>query len=57
MEQLERKMYLLLSLLPNEQEVRERLDSLVPIYPFNEYEYIISKSTNTLFPTSSPRVF
>ena len=42
MEQLERHLHELLSLLPNEQEVRERLDSLVSIYPFNEYEYVIA---------------
>ena len=42
MEQLARAIDELLSLLPNEQDVRTRLDSLVSIYPFNEYEYIIS---------------
>lgn len=42
MEKLEREIDRLLNLLPNEQEVRQRLDSLVSIYPFNEYEYIIS---------------
>lgn len=42
MEQLAREIDELLSLLPNEQAVRTRLDSLVSIYPFNEYEYIIS---------------
>ena len=42
MEQLERHLNELLALLPNEEEVRDRLDSLVSIYPFNEYEYMIS---------------
>ena len=42
MEQLERQINELLALLPNEQEIRDRLDSLVSIYPFNEYEYLIS---------------
>ena len=32
----------MLAQLPNEQEVRVRLESLVSVYPFNEYEYIIS---------------
>lgn len=42
MEHLEEELDLLLAKLPNEEAVRERLDSLVSIYPFNEYEYIIS---------------
>ena len=42
MEQLAREIDALLGLLPNEQDVRTRLDSLVSLYPFNEYEYIIS---------------
>ena len=42
MEQLDRELEKLLKLLPNEHQVRDRLDSLVSIYPFNEYEYIIS---------------
>ena len=28
--------------LPNEEDIREKLDTLVSVYPFNEYEYIIS---------------
>ena len=42
MEHLQEELDALLSQLPNEQEVRDRLDSLVSVYPFNEYEYIIS---------------
>ena len=42
MEQLQREINELLRLLPNEREVQDRLDSLVSIYPFNEYEYIIA---------------
>lgn len=42
MEYLQREINLLLARLPNEQEIRERLDSLVSVYPFNEYEYLIS---------------
>ena len=42
MEHLQEQLDLLLAQLPNEQEVRDRLESLVSAYPFNEYEYIIS---------------
>lgn len=42
LEHLERELDTLLSQLPNEQEFRERLDSLQSVYPFNQYEYIIS---------------
>jgi len=42
MEHLQEELDALLTQLPNEQEVRDRLDSLVSFYPFNEYEYIIS---------------
>lgn len=42
MEHLQEELDALLSQLPNEQEVRDRLDSLVSVYPFNEYEYVIS---------------
>lgn len=42
MEHLEEELDLLLAKLPDEEAVRQRLDSLVSIYPFNEYEYIIS---------------
>lgn len=42
MERLEKELETLLAQLPNEQEIRERLDTLVSIYPFNEYEYLIS---------------
>ena len=42
MEHLQREIDELLNQLPDEQEVRERLASLVSIYPFNEYEYLIA---------------
>jgi len=42
MEHLEKELHRLLAALPNEQEVRDRLQNLVSVYPFNEYEYIIS---------------
>ncbi|MCH8965192.1 MAG: hypothetical protein IIB58_09540, partial [Planctomycetes bacterium] len=42
MEHLQEELDLLLAQLPNESEVRDRLESLVSVYPFNEYEYIIS---------------
>ena len=42
MEHLQEELDALLTRLPNGREVRDRLDSLVSVYPFNEYEYIIS---------------
>lgn len=42
MEHLEKELNTLLSQLPNECEFRDRLDSLVSVYPFNEYEFIMS---------------
>ena len=42
MERLIDEIDVLLARLPNEEDVRERLDSLVSVYPFNEYEYMIS---------------
>ncbi len=42
MEHLQEELDSLLAQLPIEQEVRDRLESLVSVYPFNEYEYIIS---------------
>ena len=42
MEQLTAELDALLSELPNEDEFRSRLDSLQSVYPFNEYEFIIS---------------
>lgn len=42
MERLQKELESLLTRLPNEREVRERLVSLVSVYPFNEYEYIIA---------------
>lgn len=42
MEHLTRELDDLLKKLKNEAEVREQLQNLVSIYPFNKYEYIIS---------------
>lgn len=42
MERLRQELHSLLERLPNEEAIRDRLASLVSIYPFNEYEYIIS---------------
>lgn len=42
MEHLERELNALVAQLPNEDEFRSRLDSLVSVYPFSEYEYVIS---------------
>ena len=42
MERLREDLDSLLASLSNEPEVRERLSSLVSVYPFNEYEYIIA---------------
>ena len=42
MERLQEDLEALLAKLSNESEVRNRLRSLVSVYPFNEYEYIIA---------------
>ena len=42
MEHLREDLDSLLARLSNEPEVRDRLESLVSVYPFNEYEYIIA---------------
>ena len=42
MEHLQNELDQLLSKLPNEEELRRRLDDLVSVFPFNEYEYMIS---------------
>ena len=42
MERLQQELEALIALLPNEGSVRDRLDNLVSVYPFNEYEYVIS---------------
>lgn len=42
MERLQEELQALLDGLPDEDEIHHRLDSLVSVYPFNEYEYIIS---------------
>ncbi|MFH0981170.1 MAG: hypothetical protein V2A79_06505 [Planctomycetota bacterium] len=42
MEHLQRELDHLVESLPNKQEFRNRLEDLVSVYPFNEYEYIIS---------------
>ena len=42
MEDLQQELDRLLNALPDADEIRSRLDSLVSVYPFNEYEYLIS---------------
>lgn len=42
MEHLQAQLDVLLDQVPNAEAIRERLDDLVSVYPFNEYEYIIS---------------
>lgn len=42
MESLRKEIDALLSKLPNEAQIRERLEALVSVYPFNEYEFLIS---------------
>lgn len=42
MEHLEQELDRLLNALPDAEEIRSRLDTLVSVYPFNEYEYLIS---------------
>ena len=42
MERLENELNRLLSELPDEEKFKQRLHNLVSIYPFNEYEFIIS---------------
>jgi hypothetical protein len=42
MEKLWQELDGLLEKLPDGEQIRSRLDSLVSVYPFNEYEYIIS---------------
>jgi len=42
MEHLSRQLDHLIESLPDEDRVREKLKGLVSVYPFNEYEYIIS---------------
>ncbi len=42
MEQLRKQLDALIACLENEAELRRRLDDLLSVFPFNEYEYIIS---------------
>lgn len=42
MERLQEELNSLLAQLPEEPEIRDRLSTLVSVYPFNEYEYIIA---------------
>lgn len=41
MERLQEELNNFLKNIPEEKKIRERIESLVSIYPFNEYEYII----------------
>lgn len=42
MEKLQAQLNLLLTRLNNEAEVKSRLETLVSVYPFNEFEYLIA---------------
>ena len=42
MEKLKHELDQLVKTLPNEDAFRARLESLVSVYPFNDYEYMIS---------------
>src|SRR5271170_5136368 len=42
MEKLKQELEQLVKTLPNEETFRAKLESLVSVYPFNEYEYMIS---------------
>ena len=42
MEYLQEELDRLLKEYPHQKELRDRLDSLASVYPFNEYEYLIS---------------
>ena len=42
MEHLQKELDAMLAQLPDREEFQARLDSLVSVYPFNEYEYVIS---------------
>lgn len=42
MEHLKDELDRLLQVAPNAQAIRDRLENLVSVYPFNEFEYIIS---------------
>lgn len=42
MDHLQRELDGLLDTLPDAKQIRARLESLVSVYPFNDYEFIIS---------------
>ncbi len=42
MEKLKQELEQLIKTLPNEEALRAKLESLVSVYPFNDYEYMIS---------------
>lgn len=42
MEKLKQHLDVLIAALPDEQDFRRKLDDLFSVYPFNEFEYIIS---------------
>ena len=42
MEHLQDELDRLLETLPDKEEIRTRLETLVSVYPFNEYEFVIS---------------
>src|SRR5271165_6972892 len=42
MEKLKQELDVLIASFPDEQEFRRKLDNLFSVYPFNEFEYMIS---------------
>ncbi len=42
MEKLKEELDRLIATLPNEVDFRQKLSDLFSVYPFNEYEYIVS---------------
>jgi hypothetical protein len=42
LEKLQKELQELIATLPNADEFHSRLESLISMYPFNEYEYIIA---------------
>lgn len=42
MEKLQAELELLISQLDNAEEVKSKVETLISVYPFNEYEYVIS---------------
>ncbi|TVS15242.1 MAG: hypothetical protein EA424_16785 [Planctomycetaceae bacterium] len=48
MEHLQERLDQLLNQVPDADDIRTRLENLVSVYPFNEYEFIISHLRDTI---------